>query len=136
LSEIAPRDLTLMRRLARLYGVQTSYLDMEKRTVKASPDGLFAILRALWEPIETGNDLQGALDAKEREMWDWHMEPAFVAWEGALPDVTLRVPARDARGLLDVELSLEDGEGRSWQAQMESLDVVETKQIGAEHYVA
>lgn len=125
-----------LHRLARAYGIQTSYVDMENRTVGASADSVLAVLGALGAPVENARDFANALRLKQRGVWDWWIEPVFAAWEGRLPEVSLRLPAAQARGQIEIELCLEDGERRSRQSWMETLPGLETRELDGESYVA
>ena len=110
------RELTLLRRLARLHDIQTSYLDMKQRRIDATPEALRAGLQTLGAPVDQGN-LAAAIEARRRDRWHWRLEPVLVAWEGELPSFTLRLPEHEARGSVSCSLRVESGETRQWQAQ-------------------
>src|SRR5688500_1045384 len=96
-----------LRRLASLYGVQTSYADMEHRRVSASPESLLSVLRGLG--VDTDGDLDRAFNERLRSLWDGYIEPVIVAWDGELPAVELRLPASAASGRVLWRLKLKEG---------------------------
>ena len=109
MAEASGRELALLRRLARLHGVQSSYVDQERRRVFASPAALLAALRALGAPVVAARDMPQAIRARQRELWEWRLEPVLVAWEGRLPAIELRLPAGSARGRAELTLEFEGG---------------------------
>ncbi len=80
-----------LRRLARLYGVQTSYYDIEGSLRRASDGALLDVLRALGENVGEG-DVAAALDRRRLALRRRGLPPVVVAWEGRLPTLTLRRP--------------------------------------------
>ena len=62
------RPSAALRRLAALYGVQTAYIDVQKRRQIAGADSLLAALRILGAPLAEGAEDAGAAAAlRERE---------------------------------------------------------------------
>ncbi len=107
------RELRSLRELADCHGVLTSYRDASaERSVRASPETLVAVLRALGSPIERPGDAPAALEARRREIGDRWLDPVVIAWTGETRDVILRLPARRARGSVHIEIHLETGEIR------------------------
>ena len=104
-----------LRRLSRLYGLQTSYRGVDKQQHATGADSLISVLAALGAPVASGADVADALAARERERWEQMLEPVIVAWDGVPPSVEVRLPAR-AGGALDVEIVLENGKVRRWKA--------------------
>lgn len=108
-----------LRRLARAWGVQNSYLDLEGRRRVADPEALLAILRVLGAPLERLEDAGEALRAWRRDLFATPVDPVTVAWLGRAARVTVRVPAeaRDAR----CTLALEGGETRTWEVDLAAV---------------
>lgn len=130
-------ELARLRRLARLYDVQPAYVDQEGRTVSASPEALLAALRALGAPVDSARELAGAIRERRRELWGWRFGPVFVAWDGVLPALELRLPAHDAIGAVELRLELEDeAETRHWRAGLEESPVLARQEIDGEPYLA
>ncbi|MGH7481791.1 MAG: 4-alpha-glucanotransferase, partial [Longimicrobiales bacterium] len=102
-----------LHRLARLYGVQTSYHDIEGGLRRATPGALIDALRALGAPLSGPEDVEDTLRARERELGTRALPPVVVAWDGRMPPLTLRSSGR-ASARLALRLRLEDGEERMW----------------------
>ena len=98
--------------LARLYGIQTSYVDVENERRRATPDTLAHALRALGADLDAG---PGAAARTRREEMDARvLDHVYVAWDGTLRMPTIRLAPGGARAV-DVELETEDGETRRWR---------------------
>jgi 4-alpha-glucanotransferase len=108
-----------LRRLAELYGVQTSYTDSTGKHVEARPEALLGVLRALGAPVENVADAAEALRARENELAERSLEPVVVAWDGHAHDLEVRL--RGTNGSLACHLDLENGERRGWVLDVESL---------------
>src|SRR2546427_12812918 len=70
--------------LARLYRIQTSYLDMTKQPRKADPEALLLVLRAMGAGVEKFEDVPEALIRRKEELRNRKVEPVIVAWDGKL----------------------------------------------------
>jgi len=136
LAEASGRDLALLRRLARLHGVQSSYVDQERRRVFASPSALLTALRALGAPVVAARDMPQAIRARQRELWEWRLEPVLVAWEGRLPAIELRLPAGSARGRAELTLEFEGGGLRAWRVDLDEAPALARRDLDRESYVA
>ncbi|GAB4337559.1 MAG: 4-alpha-glucanotransferase [Dehalococcoidia bacterium] len=111
-----PRPLAA---LARRYGVQTGYHDIDGHRQTASPDILVAVLRSLGAAVSSAADAPAALrEDDHRRTREW-LAPAHVAWDGTSDGVPLRPPA-DARALR-CTLLLASGEETRWTADASSL---------------
>ena len=98
-------DLT---ELARLYGVQTSYVDMGNRLIEANPESVILALGALGAPVRKMDDVAKALREKQAQ----HRllpEPVIVAWDGRLTPEYIKLPAG-----MKGTLVLEDGTTAKW----------------------
>ena len=99
--------------LARVAGIETSYVGWQGAAVAVRPEALFAALRALGHEVRSPDDAGAALLAAERGYWSERVAPVVVAWDGAAVDVAVRVAADvDA----DWHLELVTEAGRSTQA--------------------
>src|SRR5262249_38822502 len=96
--------------LARLYGIQRSYVDVRGRRIRASRDAVLATLAALDAPVTGVADLPGAIRERRRWAWERPLEPVIVAWDGRLEDVTIRVPVRRATASVSCRIELEGGD--------------------------
>ena len=70
--------------LARLYGIQTYYLDMRKQRRDADPEALLLVLRALGAGVDKFEDVPRALSRRKEELRQRTSEPVMVAWNGKL----------------------------------------------------
>ena len=57
MSDRAPRVLSEILELARLHGVQTSYIDMAARRHQADPEAVLLVLRAMGAGVEKFDDV-------------------------------------------------------------------------------
>src|SRR5207237_2425313 len=70
--------------LARLYGIQTSYLDMTRQRRDADPEALLLVLREMGAGVEKFDDVPDALARRKDELRKRTVEPVMVAWDGKL----------------------------------------------------
>jgi 4-alpha-glucanotransferase len=70
--------------LAKLHGIQTSYLDMRKQRRDADPEALLLVLRAMGSGVEKLADVGEALARRKEELRKRKVEPVMVAWGGKL----------------------------------------------------
>lgn len=103
-----------MRRLARAWGIQTSYVDVDRRRRHANPDVLLAVLRELGAPVVEHADVPDALREHEDAGTGPHLEPVHVAWDGALPPLRGRLPHVAVR----CRLELETGAVHEWSGAL------------------
>lgn len=92
-------DGRALRRLARLHGIQLSYVDDMGRRRTASEDALLDVLRAFGVPLTSRRDAPAALRKGVRSRWHWDIEPVAVAWDGGSTTVPFRLPRDEARGV-------------------------------------
>jgi 4-alpha-glucanotransferase len=119
--------------LARLYGVQTSYVAVDGNRVQASTEGLLAVLRALGAPVDGERDVGSALRLRAGELWRSVLEPATAAWDGRLAEVRIRMPATELRGPFRGVVTMEDGTERPWHAT--TVRVVRSEEVGGTEFV-
>ncbi len=101
-----------LRRLARLYGVQPGYYDIENRLRSASDDALLDVLRSLDAPVQSRTDIEDALRLRRLDLWSRGVPPVIVAWDGRLSPLSLRRPESSSRPLFRLEQ--EDGGVLEW----------------------
>ncbi|PYS50551.1 MAG: 4-alpha-glucanotransferase [Acidobacteria bacterium] len=70
--------------LAKLYGIETSYVDMAKQRRPADPEALLLVLGALGAGVEKFEDVSQALAQRREELRKRVVEPVMVAWDGKL----------------------------------------------------
>src|SRR5581483_11795598 len=124
-----------LRELARLYGVQTEYYDIERQRQHARPDALLAVLQALGAPLAGPADVPAALRARRREPWQRGVEPVTVVWQGRAGAVELRRSATRAERPVEARVALEGSGARRWQWAADALRPVATAEVDGERYV-
>lgn len=70
--------------LSRLYGIQTSYIDMTKQRKYADPETLLLVLRSMGVPVSRMDDVPSALLQRKDELRKRIVSPVAVAWDGKL----------------------------------------------------
>ena len=110
-----------LRLLARLYGVQTKFVDSAGRRQEPSPETLLGVLKAMGAPVGGPGDVAEATRARRAELRSRRIEPVHVAWDDATPAATLRLPASSPSRRLDCLLTLEDGDERRWVVAVDDL---------------
>ena len=121
--------------LARMYGVQTAFYDVERRRQQASPEAVLLVLRALGAPVETFADVADALRERRRELWARGVEPVTVAWDGQPIAIDLRLPTASAEGIVRCQLAHEGGESRSWSCKVGKLPAVGSAVVEGVRYL-
>src|SRR5690606_22119086 len=97
-----------LTRLARLYGVETAYEGMGGEQRRADPEALALTLSALGARI-AGSDTDDATAARRAELERRAIQPVLVAWDGALPQVRVRLPHGESERAA-IEIRLESGD--------------------------
>ena len=95
--------------LARLYGLQTTYEGMDGARRQSDAEAVTLVLRALGAPLDDVRDAPEALRARRSELDACGIQPVQVAWDGALPEVRVRL-AHDESERASIEIRLESGE--------------------------
>ena len=112
----AATPVRALHELARHYGVQTSYIDLDKRRRAASQEALVAVLAALGAPLDRADQAQRALRDVERVAAE-QMLPLVVVGR---PDGVLTVPmcgrARGISRAIRFHVELESGISRAGNA--------------------
>lgn len=124
-----------LTKLARRYGIQTSYYDVRHRRCEADPAGLLALVRAMGAPVESLADVPEALRAHGQEESRAMVEPVIVAWEGKPASVELRLPEFQAGGSFDCQLRMETGETRRWSGALDEVPSHGHKRVDGAGYV-
>lgn len=104
-------ELSALAQLARLYGVQASYVAMDGAVQQASPETLLALVQAMDLSLRTLADAPEALRQAQRRPWLRRVEPVAVAWEGRTRPLEVSLPPEsNLEARLCWELRCEDGE--------------------------
>jgi len=132
----AAREIQNLRRLARLYGVETDLRDGRGCRKLASPPGLVAILRALGASLERMSDAPDASRERRQAEWRRLIEPVVVAWDGGPAQVELRLARDQATGPLVCHLEVEGGAKQTWRRDLARLETLKTAEVEGARYVA
>jgi 4-alpha-glucanotransferase len=127
--------IRLLHQLARLYGIQTAYYDVNHQRQPASVESLVAILRSLGAHMVSLQDVSSAWRQRRQALWQRLMEPVDIAWDGNPPLIQLRLSADLDETLLHCHLKLETGEETSWQCLGADLAVINHVEIEGIHYL-
>ena len=125
-----------LRKLARSYGVQTNYRDVDARRIEAEPDVLTAVLRTLGASIERAQHTQDAEDAlrrKRRTSCQRILEPVTTIWDGEVGGVRMVLPAELSSKTFKATLYLEDGQERDWSPSARTL--VRAREVDGTRYL-
>lgn len=115
--------------LARAYGIQLSFYDIQGRRYEATEEALLALLPRLGAEIETASDIPHALAARARQEAVRLLDPVYVAWDGARSKVPLRLPAREDHGRAEVTLRFDSGETRTAYVVVNELAVLDEQTV-------
>lgn len=122
--------------LARLYGIQPTYVDASEQRRAATPEGLLALLHALGAPVGGPGDVRDALKQRRDSDWRTPTDPVHLAWDGRPLPMELRLPADRADSRAECTLTLEQGDARVWATRLADLDVAAEHGEGAQRFVA
>lgn len=103
-------------RLARLYNVETEYVDMYGHTQQASPEALIAVLNILGAAIENMDDVTNAIRERRLELCKRFIEPVVVVRQGMQATANICMPAYSESSSVSCRISLENGETIGWTA--------------------
>jgi 4-alpha-glucanotransferase len=111
--------------LAQLHGIQLGYTDADGRRVRASPDTLRGVLRALGHPADDAASIDGELSAA-RERANRTLEPVVVAERHGGLSSPIRLRPQDDAERARVTVTLEDGATSTVSLESLTIAVRET----------
>lgn len=106
---MSQREIRLLYRLCRLYGIETGYLDIAGHHRQSPPNSLLAVLRALGAPLTSLSGLAGGIRERVLEHWNSLSEPVAIAWDKKPVHLELRLPGSWRNYHADCRLELENG---------------------------
>ena len=136
MTRAAGAQISALRQLAHLYGVQTAYYDVVHRRRQASPDALLLTLQALGAPLESFRDAPAALRERRQALWTRFVEPVLVAWDGEPAEIEIRLPVDQTADSVAYELTLESGDVKTGAFDMTRLAPRQTADVEGVRYVA
>ncbi len=125
-----------LRQLARLYAIQTDYLDIAKRRLEATPESLLRTLQILGAPVERVQDAPEALRQKRRRCWQTMVEPVVVAWEDRPARTRIRIPASPSFSKARFRIECENGDRREYDRELDDLPMIRRRDLDGTAYVA
>jgi len=99
-----------LQNLARLYNLQTAYIDGLGQVRQAPPESILSVLKSLSAPVNSLDDVPDALRARRQALWQRGIEPVTIAWQDQPLKLKLRLPGRLVQAPANAEIILEDGE--------------------------
>jgi 4-alpha-glucanotransferase len=101
-------NLALLR-LARLYGLQTSFIDASGDRVHASPESLQAVLQIFGVHAASAQQVASAAMERSLTVQETALASVSVIWAGMPGYVEIKIPTSEARTSLAADVELEDG---------------------------
>ena len=114
MSEVSKKHRHLLRKAARLWGLQTGYTNVDHELIPASDEALTLLLEDLGEaPANTEADLEGLIGrARDRQLCQV-FEPVSIVWAGQgksdASHIVATVPEDWLAREISYEIQLEDG---------------------------
>lgn len=121
--------------LARLYGVQTSYVNAMGETRRVGTEPLFEVLRALGADVRSMEGVSEALRARRNQLAARPMAPVIVVWDGRESGFELRLTREAANGNYRLEVALEGGHPRTSEGELAHLPVVREEHVDGQHFL-
>jgi 4-alpha-glucanotransferase len=122
--------------LARVVGIQTSYIDTSGKRQYAAPETLTSILELWGIAAHTQRQICDALSLCGLNHWQRNIEPVIVAWDGRRPKIELRIPAAHENQLANCALRFESGQSKSFTVRLNTLRTFKRSRISGLSFVA
>jgi len=130
------QSIALLRRVARMYGIQPCYVDARGRTQSASAEAMLRVLVALGAPVARLEDLPAALRQRRQEIWQQVIEPVCVVQPGRSQHIAVRLPVQALGQPIGCGLVFEDGSQRSFPIAGQQLSVRRQATVEGRCYVS
>jgi 4-alpha-glucanotransferase len=125
----------LLRRTARLYGVQSAYRDGLKQPRQAPPEAILLALQALDAPVERFDDLDHAYRQRRQERWQRIIEPVTVVWQNQPIRLKVRVPRNLAEASSTFRIVFENGEAIDGELGDDATFTKSTRDVEGTGYI-
>ena len=96
--------------LAKLHGIQTSYIDMRGKECHADHDAIRALLRNFTPGIGTRRQILDSVHLELERRRERCLSPVMVAWRGQANQVEFHLTSKESNRRMKVSLTLESGE--------------------------
>jgi 4-alpha-glucanotransferase len=130
------QSITLLRRVARMYGIQPCYVDARGQTQAASAEAMLHVLATLGAPVARLDDLPSALRQRREEIWQQVIEPVCVIQPRRPQHIAVRLPVQALGQPIGCVLVFEDGSQRSFQIAGQQLSVRKQTTVEGRRYVS
>jgi 4-alpha-glucanotransferase len=124
-----------LHHLAGLYGLKTSYQDMNGVTVPALEETLLAVLKAMGAPVNSPRDIPSAIREKTQSYWQKPIEPVIIVRDNQPTSINLRLPVSVADSLITGQLELENTERRKLDWPPVKTSIIATQDAEGVKYV-
>ncbi|MFO0788220.1 MAG: 4-alpha-glucanotransferase [Pirellulales bacterium] len=115
------RAVDPLRKLAELWGIQTSYDDVRGQRCESPAESVLAVLNLLGSPVSRFDDIEEAVLEREDEICRQRVSPVVVAWGGGATEVGVRVPAAAKDHHFEASVDIENGEAIRWAGRLGEL---------------
>jgi 4-alpha-glucanotransferase len=124
-----------LHELARRHGIEPFYRDGLGQQRVVPDEGLLAVLQALGAPVHRAEDADDALRQSRIAEWRTPLEPVLVSWDGAAPELRLRLAKQQASGRCTVVIELEDGSTIARTLTLDELTVLREGEVEGTRFV-
>lgn len=128
-------QIPFLESIAKLYGVQTSYYDINGIEQTASVEALLMVLRSLGAPVTTPADILPALREHQQIMGSQLVDPVIVNWNEIPLQIKMQLPESISEAPLYGHLKLETGESVDWEWRGADLPAVRSVELERTRYV-
>ncbi len=121
-----------LHHLAHLYGIETSYCDMQNRRQAASEEIILAVLKEMGAPLAGPADVASAWRECRQQILRRPVSPVLLAWDGILPSVKLRLPSDIGESVITGSIVTDEAEARTWRwrgGDMETFAMTENEGV-------
>jgi 4-alpha-glucanotransferase len=124
-----------LHRLAGLYGINTSYQDMNGRTKPASVESILAVLKALGSPLSGLDEVSGAIRDKRMKEWQRPLEPVTVLHDGESLKLKLNLPKSLLDARICASMVTENGEPIKLDFLCDDSRIINSACVEGDNYV-
>lgn len=131
---MAPKSSHLLARLAKAYGLETSYEDAQGVLRNPSPEILLAALRALGASLASEAEAESALREKQLRDFSRPLEPVSVHWQGMPFEIQLCLPESTTDNNIPVLLRMESGEIQRLKLRADNASILARESVEGTYY--
>ena len=128
-------DNQLVNQLAGLCGISSEYLDSEGLPVTITPENKVPPLEAMGFDLSSKQSIKKAIDLKSREKWNQTIPTVVVLHQNKSFAINIRLSEKKLPENFNVTVTLEYGEVRIFQRDINDLTVIEKSKISKDRKV-